>query len=103
MGEEREPASLDEWLRSWVTDPALRPILIVVVAIMATNGAAVLVLSLGDRNPFALAALAILIVASLREGFRFWREGRRGIVAGIALMWGLSALGAGAAALWLPS
>ncbi|MCP5056741.1 MAG: hypothetical protein GY937_08470 [bacterium] len=103
MEEEHEPTSLDEWLRNWVTDPALRPILIVVVAIVATNGAAVLMLALANRNPFALAALAILIVASVREGVRFWRTGRRGFVAGLALMWGLSVLGAGAAAVWLPS
>lgn len=103
MSDEREPASLDEWLRSWVTDPSLRPILFVVVAIAATNGAALLVLSFANRNPFALAAVAILIVGSLREGVRLWREGSRGYVAAIALLWGLSALGAGAAALWLPA
>ncbi len=103
MEDEREPASLDAWLRSWVSDPTLRPVLIVAVGIVSTLGAALLVLVFGDRNPFAMAALAIVIVVSAQGGFRLWKSGRRGLLGVLVGIWSLSGLGAVAAILWLPA
>jgi D-serine dehydratase len=51
----------------WVffREPTLWPVLLVALLIFTTLGAALLVLALGDRNLFALAALAVVVLVSV--------------------------------------
>ena len=66
--EDQEPHSFDEWMRDFVREPTLWPVVIAVAGTFSTMGAALLVLALGDRNLFAMAALAIVVVAGGRGG-----------------------------------
>lgn len=68
------PRRLDAHLLEYVRDPALWPVLVVALAIFVTLGTALLLAALRLRNVFALAALAVLAVAS---GDVLWRDLRR--------------------------
>ena len=72
------PQGLEEHLLVYVRDPSLWPVLAVVVLIAGTFGASVILYALELRNPFALAALAILIVASGHALLEQYRERRVG-------------------------
>ena len=76
----------------------------VAFAIFATLGASLVVLVLDDRNPFAMAAAAILVIATVHAGVATARRGKLGPLGWIALAWWLASLAGGWAALrWLPS
>ncbi len=81
------PTGLEHHLREFLRDPALGPIVAVVGIIAATLGAWLLSFAL-QRNPFAMAALAILIVLSGRAVFADLRQRRLGIASAIvAALW----------------
>lgn len=104
---QREPgprdggAPLDRFLRTYVEDSTLWPVLAVAALILASCGAALLLLALVDRNPFAGAALLVLVWMSgdvLRGDLRRRRLGATG---GVVLgLWALAAAVAAAGA-WL--
>lgn len=85
----RVEARLGELLR----ESTLWPVWLVMVGHAAAFGAVVLLLGARDRNPAALAALALLVLGSLARGAARLREGRGpGPVEGlIAAVWILSA------------
>jgi hypothetical protein len=92
-----EPRTLADHLREYVRDSTLWPVLLVAAAIFVTLGAAVLVSAIGDRNPFALAALLLLLGVSLDASVRELRSTGFGTICGMLLaFWGLSAAAAGA-------
>lgn len=61
-GEERR--GFARHLAAFVEEPTLWPVTLVLLAHVVLFGAALLVFALRDRNPFALAALAILVIGS---------------------------------------
>lgn len=92
----REPSEpsdkqgLERHLAVFVEDSALWPVLLVGVLIFATGGAALLLLALGDRNPFAIAALLILLWMSVDIPVR---RRRFGMIGGLlVLLWFASGL-----------
>ena len=94
----------EQLLAPYLEDSTLWPMVIVAFAIFATLGAALVVLVLDDRNPFAMAAAAILVLGTLRAVVGVTRQGRLGPLAWIGLAWWLASLAGGWAALrWLPS
>lgn len=76
---------LEGWLRPFLGDPILWPVLAVVVGVISTNLVPVLVLSIRDRWPPALAALALLAVAGVRGAIAAFRRRRLGPLGGVAL------------------
>lgn len=101
QGEEHTPVYLrraDHWILPFFTDSTLWPVLTVAVLSLATIGAAILLLAVGARNIFALAALVVLAWISA-DGLRpDLRRHRLGPVSGlIVAVWLGSALAAVAA------
>ena len=96
---EAEPRGVERWLLPYFTDSTLWPVTIVLLAALSMFGAVALLLALGDRNLFAMAALAILAVGSVEGLVRDVRRRRRlGAVSILILaVWLLSALVAVAA------
>lgn len=71
----------------------------VAFAILATFGAAVVVLAVRDRNPFALAALGVLVLVSVDAVWRDLSRRRFGRASrAIVGLWVLATLVAGGAA-----
>ena len=92
--EPQEKLGLERHLAVFVEDSALWPVLLVAVLIFTTGGAALLLLALGDGNPFAIGALLILLwmnVDILVRRRRFGLVG--GLLAGLWVSSGLAALG----------
>jgi hypothetical protein len=103
-GADPERPRLEEWLAPYLEDSTLWPMVLVAFAIFTTLGAALVVLVLDDRNPFALAAAAILIMATLNALIAMFRSRRIGPLGWLALAWWLASIATGLAALhWLPS
>ena len=79
--EKPEPAAkgaVEEALGHYVRDPALWPVLAVLVLVAATLGAAVVLFALVDRNVPAMGALALLVGMSVHavvEDLRLRRFG----------------------------
>lgn len=73
------PQGLEQHLLVYVRDPGLWPVLAVVVLIAGTLFAAVLVYALALHNLFAMAALAVLLVASGHALLGELRERRFGL------------------------
>ncbi|MDP6244664.1 MAG: hypothetical protein QF462_15205, partial [Myxococcota bacterium] len=76
--EPRPESAVDSVLLEYVRDPALWPVLAVLVLVAATLGACVLLLAIVDRNLFAMAALALLVGMSAHavgRNLRRWRSG----------------------------
>jgi len=98
----REPHSLDDWLRQFVSDSTLVPVALVAVGCFTAIGAGVLLAALWDRNLPAIAALVLLAGMSLDALLRDRRRrGRLGLASRLVLtLWGLS-LAAAVAALAL--
>lgn len=99
--EDQSPRDFDEWMRSFVRESTLWPVLLAALGSFSTIGAALLVLALGDRNVFAMAAVAVVVVVLGREGVRAWRSGRRVVWVALLVLAGLSCLGAWAALRWM--
>lgn len=90
--EERERVGLDRHLAIFVEESTLWPVLVAAVLALTTGGAALMLLALGDRNLFAIAALLILVWMSVDFTVR---RRRLGVVGGFILaFWVLSALAA---------
>ena len=98
----REPHSLDDWLRQFLSDGGLVPVALVAAGCFTAIGAGVLLAALWARNLPAIAALVLLagmsIDALLRDRHR---RGRLGLASRLVLaLWALS-VAASAAALAL--
>jgi len=80
--EEPEPAAkgaVGEALGHYVRDPALWPVLAVLVLVAATLGAAIVLFALVDRNVPAMGALALLVGMSVHAIFEDLRQSRFGM------------------------
>lgn len=98
---EREPRSLDDWLRSFTSDPALRPVLLVAAGCFGAIGAGAVLLAVRSHSLAAIAALALLALGSADLIGRDARRGRFGLASrAVVLLWLLSALAAAAAVWW---
>lgn len=90
----------DELLGSFMGEPSLWPVLIVVLGSAGAFGAAALILAFVDHNPFAAAALVLIFGMSLdvvirgRRDLRYRNAGRL-----VAMIWG-SALAFTGLAVW---
>ena len=92
------PADLGGHLLVYLREPTLWPVLTVAIAIGTTFGGSALLLALRDRNGFAIAALAIVGIASAELCLRDRRRGGFGLVSGVVVGgWVLCALAAGTA------
>ena len=89
---------LDRFLRPYFTDPALGPVLVVFTATLVVFGASALLLALGSRSVFAIAAVLLLAAVTTESLWRDLRRRRLGAAnLYILVVWVLSALAAGAA------
>jgi hypothetical protein len=100
--DDREPKSLDDWLRQFITNGALVPVALVAAGCFTAIGAGVLLAALWARNIPAIAALVLLAGMSIDALLRDRRRrGRLGLASRLVLaLWALS-LAAAAAALAL--
>jgi hypothetical protein len=88
----------DRWIRPYLEDSTLWPVLIVLVAVAVTLASAVLLLAIGDRNPFAMAALVGLAWMSGDAVWGDLRHRRLGPTTGLILsIWVLAGVAAFAA------
>ena len=87
-----EGVGADRVLRPFFEDPILRPVLIGLFGALAVLGAAILVVAFERRSLPAMAALAALLVASLRTVAADLSQRRRlGLTSGSVLtLWTLS-------------
>lgn len=93
-----EELALEDHLRVFFTDSTLWPVLVAAIGAGTTLGAAMLLWSVRDRNLFALAAVAVLVVVSGDAVVREVRRRRIGPVGGTILgLWVLAAAVAWAA------
>ena len=90
--------SLDEMIGSFLSEPSLWPVLIVILGSSGAFGAAALVLTIVDRNPLTGVALLLLGGMSLDLFFRSRRTPGLGNIARlILLIWGATIVLAGVA------
>jgi len=90
--EEDRPA-FERALSEYVRDPALWPVAIVALLIASTFGAAILLFALRERSWPAIAALLVLLFASVRSVDRDLRRRRLGPAARLVLgLWSASLL-----------
>ena len=83
----------ERWLRPFFEESLLWPVLLVAAGIFVTLGAALLLLALRERNPFALLALLLLARMSAEAVLREHRRRGWGLLAGaLAALWALSIL-----------
>lgn len=85
--EDREPRNSADVLRTFLEEPTLWPVLAAGVGIAGTLVAALLVLAIQDRNPFAILGFGLLAVMAGRGLLGAVRERRLGAprVLGIAV------------------
>lgn len=95
------PTHLDEVLGVLLHESTLWPLLIVIVLSLGALGAALVVLGLVDRNPFA--GVALLLVLGMTADL-FWRSrsrrGLRHLARGVGMIW-LAAFALAGLAVWL--
>ena len=90
---------LDEILGSFLSEPSLWPVLIVILGSGGAFGAAALILTIVDRNPMTGVALLLLGGMSLDLIFRSRRTSGFGNIAKLVmLIWGAAVVLAGIAA-----
>jgi len=96
---EREPKSLDDWLRPYFTDSTLVPVALVAAGCFAALGGGIMAWAVRGRSLAAIAALVLLAGMSADKLVRDWRRHGRPSLAGRAVLalWALSALAAAAA------
>ena len=90
---------VERWLDPFFSEPALWPVLLVLVLSLVTFGAAAILVALSGRSAFSAVALLALAAASAEAVWRSARRRRRlGRLGGLILaLWGLSlGLAAGA-------
>jgi hypothetical protein len=95
-GEEQpDPRQLDTWIRPFFSDSTLWPVLVVAFAIFVVFGAALLLLAVRSRSPWAIAALLVLAWMSVDGVSGDVRRRRLGLVSrSIVTLWTASALAA---------
>ena len=95
---EDEPRRLEDWIRPFFTDSMLWPVLAVAILSLSTFGSAILLLAIGARNYFAIAALVAIAGMSADAIWADLRRRRLGPVSGLILaLWSISALAAAGA------
>jgi len=96
---ETELRGVERFILPYFTDSTLWPVTIVLLTALSMFGATILLLAVGERNLFAVAALLILAAGSVEGVVREVRRRRRiGAVSKLILaVWLLSALVAGVA------
>jgi hypothetical protein len=95
--EREEPHGVELWLAPFFRDSTLWPVLVTAASIFIVLGASALLLAF-ERNPFAVAAVVVMLWISADAGIRSWRAGGSRLLLGsIAVFWLLSAAAAGAA------
>jgi hypothetical protein len=93
-----EPRGLEDWLAHFLTDPMLRPVLVVAIGCFTALGAGAILLAIQGRSLPALAALTLLALGTadlLQRDLRRRRFGRA--VRLVLALWTLSGLAAAAA------
>jgi hypothetical protein len=79
----------------YVREPTLWPVVTVAAAIALTLGVAGLLAAVVQRNPFAMAAIALLAGLCVDQVAREWRRGGPGAVTGLVCgYWLLAVAGA---------
>lgn len=92
--------SVDELLGSFMSETSLWPVLIVVIASSGTFGAAMLVLAGIDHNPFAAAALLLILGMSVDVVIQSRRKAvYRNVARMIGIIW-CTAIGFAGLAIW---
>ena len=95
--DDSDPRGTELWLAPFFRDPTLWPVLVTAAAIFAVLGASALLMAL-ERNPFAVAAVVVMLWITADAGIRSWRAGGSRLLPGsIAGFWLLSAAAAVAA------
>ena len=86
MDEPEEPRGIERFFRPFVEEPLLWPVLLVIVGHVVAFLVPVMLFSVRDRRPFAMAALLGLALLSV-QGVRLeWRQrGRPGALGAILL------------------
>ena len=92
--------SVDQIIGTFMTEASLWPVLIVMLGALGAFGGTILVLAGLDRNPFAAAALVLLLGMTLDVAIRSRRDvGLRNLARLIGLLW-LVAAGFAGLGLW---
>ena len=85
--------TLDELLGTFFTEAALLPVVVVVLGTGGAFGAALLVLTAVDRNPFAMGALVLIAGMTVDVSLRARKEaGFRNLALLVGMVWGASVL-----------
>jgi hypothetical protein len=96
--DEEAPRSADDWLGRFVTDPTLRPVLVVAFGCFTALGAGAILLAVRGRSLPAIAALTLLALGTADLAQRDLRRRRFGPLSRMAAaLWILSAAAAVAA------
>ena len=89
------PSRIEQLVSPFFEEPALRAVLLVLVAHALLIGAVVLAFGLRDRNVFALGSLALLLMATVDVGVRLVHSRSMGRLGwGIVVFWIGSAISA---------
>lgn len=81
--------SLDELIGTFMSETSLLPIVVVVLGTGGAFGAALLVLTVVDRNPFAIGALVLLTGMTVDISLRARKEeALRNVALLIGMVWG---------------
>jgi len=97
--EDDEFPTVDDLIGTFLSETSLLPIVVVVLGSGGAFGAALLVLTAVDRNPFAAAALVLLAGMTVDVCLRARKEVRfRNIALLIGMVWGAAVVLAGVAA-----
>jgi hypothetical protein len=96
-----EEQGIDLWLRPFITDSTLWPVLVVAVAAFVSMTVGLITLAWSNRSPLAAAALLGIVWISVDAGYRQRREGGSRLLVGLLVaLWALT-LCCVAALLWL--
>jgi len=87
-----QESAVDAALLHYVRDPALWPVLMVLVLVAATLGASLLLFAVLERNLFALTALVLLVLMSVHAVADDVRKRRFGVAPRVVIaLWAASA------------
>ena len=90
---EGDPDAIELWLRPFVTDSTLWPVLFVAVGAFVSMGVGLISLVWTDRNPFAAVALLAVVLLSIDVAWRQRGEGGSRLLVGLlGALWGLTGL-----------
>ena len=98
LEDDDEFPSLDDLIGTFFEETALLPLVVVVLGSGGAFGAALLVLTAVDRNPFAAAALVLIAGMTVDISLRARKEaGYRNLALLIGMVWAASVVLAGVA------